>query len=252
MILIYPFAIFLVLFSIFLFIYFIENKSFKAIRPLKSQIINSSEDTSVKIIFYEQMKLNEDFKNQLKLYKTSEYDKDVINYAYTYASKTLNQELRDLIACTGDYSSRLNKTFMLEYKKTSGLKRQELLDKVENSKRFVPGEGYTPNKPNTKSKKSYDTNQIDVLIMNIKVKSDLLDSVISKSLYLNALTLREKYGLALKVETKVKIEDQLQDIESFLDRDIAIVSENKDKLIVNDLAINSIYLRDLETSWNQE
>ena len=96
--------------------------------------------------------------------------KDVINYAYTYASKTLNQELRDLIACTGDYSSRLNKTFMLEYKKTSGLKRQELLDKVENSKRFVPGEGYTPNKPNTKSKKSYDTNQIDVLIMNIKVK----------------------------------------------------------------------------------
>lgn len=252
MILIYPFAIFLVLFGIFLFIYLIENKSFKTIRPLKSQIINSSEETSVKIIFYEQMKLNEDFKNQLKLYKTSEYDKDVINYAYTYVSKTLNQELRDLIACTGDYSSRLNKTFMLEYKKTSGLKRQELLDKVENSKRSVPGEGYTPNKPNTKSKKSYDTNQIDVLIMNIKVKSNLLDSVISKSLYLNALTLREKYGLASKVETKVKIEDQLQDIESFLDRDIAIVSENKDKLIVNDLAINSIYLKDLESSWNQE
>lgn len=252
MILIYPISFFSVLFIAFLVIYFIENKSFKRIRPLKAQIINSSEDTSVKIIFYEQMKLNEDFKNQLKLYKPSEYDKDVINYAYTYVSKTLNQELRDLIACTGDYSSRLNKTFMLEYKKTSGLKRQELLDKVENSKRFVPGEGYTPNKPNTKNKKSYDTNQIDVLIMNIKVKSDLLDSVISKSLYLNALTLREKYGLASKVETKVKIEDQLQDIEAFLDRDIAIVSENKDKLIVNDLAINSIYLKDLESSWNQE
>lgn len=252
MIFIYPLSFFFVVFCLLLFVYIVENKSFKSIRPLKAQIINSSEDTSVKLIFYEQMKLNEDFKNQLKLYKSSEYDKDIVNYAYTYVSKTLNQELRDLIACTGDYSSRLNKAFMLEYKKTTGIKRQELLDKVEKSKKFVQGDGYSPNKPNTKSKKSYDTNQIDVLIMNIKVKSDLLDSVISKSLYLNALTLKEKYGLASKIETKVKIEDQLRDIESFLDRDIAIVSENKDKLIVNDLAINSIYLKDLESSWNQE
>lgn len=227
--------------SFFIFVvYNIEKLSFKRFRPLKSMIVNCSESVDIKVIFFEEIKQNNILKYKLKNLNKNLYDKNLIDYSLDYIDKVLFKELRDLLSLTTDYRSKYYISDIQKYHDKSKLKRKKLLDSVEKSK-------------NTKRVvKSETSPDLENILHDLKVKSTLLDSVISKSLYLNALTLKDKYNLAAKDETKSKILSQLKDINSFLDRDIAIVSENKDKLIINDLAINDIYLKDLETSWNQE
>ena len=224
-------------------VYNVNKQSFKNIRPLKSFIINSEETSDVKLLFFEEIKSIQLFEQELKTFNKDSYDKQLINYAYYYV-KIFKEELRDLLSITSEYRAVHYKSDIKDYRKSCKSKREELLTNIKNSKILITS--------NTVSNIEDINPDLNNLLHDLKVKSNLLDSVISKSLYLNALTLKDKYSLSVKEETKSKIISQLKDINSFLDRDIAIVSENKDKLIINDLAINDIYLKDLETSWNQE
>lgn len=117
-----------------LLIYFIENKSFKRIRPLKNQIINSHESSDIKLAFHKQMRLNDNFKYHLKSLDTNLYDKDLIKHSYRYVNKTMNQELRDLISCTGDYSGSLSIYTLEELEKEAEIKRNSLLSEILDSK----------------------------------------------------------------------------------------------------------------------
>lgn len=117
-----------------LLIYFIENKSFKRIRPLKNQIINSHESSDIKLAFHKQMRLNDNFKYHLKCLDTNLYDKALIKHSYRYVNKTMNQELRDLISCTGDYSGRLSIYTLEELEKETEIKRKSLLSEILDSK----------------------------------------------------------------------------------------------------------------------
>lgn len=127
-------------------IYFINDKSFKRIRPLKTQIINSHESTDVKLMFYEQIRINDVYKYRLKSLNKNLYDKKLIDYAYRYINKTLNQELRDLISCTGGFSSRLNSSILQDHSAQAEEKRDRLLQDVLDSKdteNFRRSHGYT-------------------------------------------------------------------------------------------------------------
>ena len=117
-----------------LLIYFIENKSFKRIRPLKNQIINSHESSDIKLAFHKQMRLNDNFKYHLKCLDTNLYDKDLIKHSYRYVNKTMNQELRDLISCTGEYNGRLSIYTLEELEKEAEIKRNSLLSEILDSK----------------------------------------------------------------------------------------------------------------------
>lgn len=234
-----------VILFVIVMIYNVNKQSFKSIRPLKSFIVNSQESTDVKLLFFEEIKAIQLFEQKLKTFDRNLYDKALIDYAYYYV-KIFKEELRNLLSITSEYRAVHYKSDIKDYKESCESKRKDLLTDIEDSKTFM----FTPMDT---FKSTHNTNpELEKLLADLKVKSNLLDSVISKSLYLNALTLKDKYNLAVKDETKSKIISQIKDINSFLDRDIAIVSENKDKLIINDLAINDIYLKDLETSWNQE
>ena len=117
-----------------LLIYFIENKSFKRIRPLKNQIINSHESSDIKLVFHKQMRLNDNFKYHLKCLDTNLYDKVLIKHAYRYVNKIMNQELRDLISCTGDNRGSLSIYTLEELEKETEIKRKSLLSEILDSK----------------------------------------------------------------------------------------------------------------------
>ena len=111
-----------------------DNKSFKRIRPLKNQIINSHESSDIKLIFHKQMRLNDNFKYHLKCLDTNLYDKDLIKHSYRYVNKTMNQELRDLISCTGEYNGSLSIDTLEELEKEAEIKRKSLLSEILYSK----------------------------------------------------------------------------------------------------------------------
>ena len=127
-----------ILLIIFLFlclmIYFMDNKSFKRIRPLKNQIINSHESSDIKLIFHKQMRLNNNFKYHLKCLDTNLYDKVLIKHAYRYVNKIMNQELRDLISCTGYSRGSLSIYTLEELEKEAEIKRKSLLSEILDSK----------------------------------------------------------------------------------------------------------------------
>ena len=127
-----------ILLTIFLIIcllfYFMDNKSFKRIRPLKNQIINSHESSDIKLVLHKQMRINDNFKYHLKCLDTNLYDKVLIKHAYRYVNKIMNQELRDLISCTGDTRGSLSICTLEKLEKEAEIKRKSLLSEILESK----------------------------------------------------------------------------------------------------------------------
>lgn len=233
----------------FLLIYLLEKNSFKSLRPLKTLIKNSSESSNTKLKLYDQINLNKEFLFKINNLDLNKFSESSIKMAEHYVSKIMHQDLRNLIYCTGEYTSGLTFITVDTYIEKAEKKRYSLMKDIIDSNEIMKKSNF--NKP-PKTIVSNTNTEIEELVFKIRMGSETLNSVISKSLYLNALTLKEKYDLAFKDETKLKIVQQLKDIYSFIEKDIEVVVDNKDKLIVNDLAINDIYLKDLETSWNQE
>lgn len=102
-------------------------------------------------------------------------------------------------------------------------------------------------------KESVQIDSKSVILKSIKDKHKLLNNVISKSLYNNASSLVEtQESSSFNPEIQDLIEDQLKQIDNFLQKEIdSVISEN-DLEYKNKLKANKIYLDSLETHWISE
>lgn len=232
-----------VIFVICVIAYLSDHTKFRIIRTLKSQVENSHESSDVKLIFYDNINQNKKLSEKLKSFDTNLYNSNVIKYSLKTLIPTIHQEMRDLISCTGEYSSRLTHRQLENYSKQWEKTRMEILESVLDTKKTDSS---------IIDATTVENSDLDSILFEIKVKSEHLDSVISNSLCLNSLDLKEKYYLSTSKETKLKIIRQLKDIAHYLDKDIYIIAKQKDNEIINHLNINDRYLKKLETDWNQE
>lgn len=198
-------------------------------------------------------------------------------------SKTLDAQLQSLyiISVKLEYLRQVNYITQLEYnsyiKIVSNLLKDELTESLDNFKKGYPYHGkrhlLATQLGIDKLNSFLDEYKIPVKKQEIQVVEDVvikneyysetitaitekhskLNNVISKSLYENAMSLYKSLEAEnLSKDTILMIENQIKQIDDFLDNEIKLAVNETELEFVNRLKANQLYLDSLKINWISE
>ncbi len=198
-------------------------------------------------------------------------------------SKTLDAQLQSLyiISVKLEYLRQVNYITQLEYnsyiKIVSNLLKDELTESLDNFKKGYPYHGkrhlLATQLGIDKLNSFLDEYKIPVKKQEIQVVEDVvikneyysetitaitekhskLNNVISKSLYENAMSLYKSLEAEnLSKDTILMVENQIKQIDDFLDNEIKLAVNETELEFVNRLKANQLYLDSLKINWISE